>query len=342
MRARLLLIVVAIGSAAAPFPPALVERFYSTSIFPVIQSGVTATSNLSPIALLDLLLAFAAAWLVWTCARLIAARRNGWGPASLVWMARMLTAAALAYLAFLALWGLNYRRIPLAERVRFDAGRVTPAAAHALALTAVEQMNVLYSHGHENDVSRSAIDPALARGFAEAQRVLGVTRPARPGRPKRSILDIYFRSAGVEGMTDPYFLETLVASELLPFERPEVIAHEWSHLAGFVDEGEANFVGWLTCMKAAEPARYSGWLFLYGEVAAVLKPAERAEVSSRLADGPRQDLREIADRVRRQLRPLVATAGWQVYDRYLKANRVDSGVRSYAGVVRLVLGVNLE
>ena len=37
--------------------------------------------------------------------------------------------------------------------------------------------------------------------------------------------------------------------------------------------------------------------------------------------------------------PRLAEAGRQIYDRYLKANRIESGVESYARVVRLVLGV---
>src|SRR5207247_6328116 len=116
-------------------------------------------------------------------------------------------------------------------------------AAHDLALHAVDQVNSLYASAHANR-HEPALDPSLATGFADAEHRLGVKSPARPGRPKQSVLDIYFRSAGVDGMTDPFFLETLVASGLLPFERPHVIAHEWSHLAGFADEGEANFVGW--------------------------------------------------------------------------------------------------
>ena len=35
------------------------------------------------------------------------------------------------------------------------------------------------------------------------------------------------------------------------------------------------------------------------------------------------------------------TAGWRVYDRYLKANRVEDGAASYARVVRLALGTEL-
>jgi hypothetical protein len=61
-----------------------------------------------------------------------------------------------------------------------------------------------------------------------------------------------------------------VASDVLPVERPMVVAHEWSHLAGFADESEANFLGWLACVGGSDEAAYSGWLFLYGEVTGTL------------------------------------------------------------------------
>jgi hypothetical protein len=32
---------------------------------------------------------------------------------------------------------------------------------------------------------------------------------------------------------------------------------------------------------------------------------------------------------------------WQIYDRYLRANRVEDGVASYDGVTRLMLGSRL-
>jgi hypothetical protein len=37
----------------------------------------------------------------------------------------------------------------------------------------------------------------------------------------------------------------------------------------------------------------------------------------------------------------VSAAGWRVYDRYLKANRIEAGTASYAQVVRLALGTQL-
>jgi len=60
-----------------------------------------------------------------------------------------------------------------------------------------------------------------------------------------------------------------------------------------------------------------------------------------LGAGPRQDLRAISARLTRDVRPQVSAAGWQVYDKYLKANRVEAGTASYEQVVRLVLGTEL-
>jgi hypothetical protein len=142
-------------------------------------------------------------------------------------------------------------------------------------------------------------------------------------------------------MTDPFFLETLVASDLLPFERPFVVAHEWSHLAGFADEGEANFIGWLTCLRGDVPAQYSGWLSLYTELASGLPRRDRVDLAAGLAPGPRADLQAMADRLARNVSPAVSAAGWRVYDQYLKANRIEAGAASYAEVVRLALGTDL-
>jgi hypothetical protein len=140
-------------------------------------------------------------------------------------------------------------------------------------------------------------------------------------------------------MTDPFFLETLVASDVLPFEQPHVIAHEWSHLAGIADEGEANFVGWLACVHGAPAHRYSGWLFLYQQMLPSLARSDRATIAAALAAGPRADLEASRERYLRNVNPRVSWAGWRMYDSYLRANRVESGAASYAEVVQLVLGV---
>jgi len=336
---RMALIGVAIGAALAPIPASAVERLYSAALYLAFQRAVTAVSNLLPFALLDALLVGAAAGWTWLLVRDMA-RHGGWIRLVSRMVGRTLTAASALYLAFLFTWGLNYRRVPLAEKLEFDAGSVSAAAARTLATTAVGEVNRLYRSADRAPIA--GVDPSLAGAFGLAQAELGVSHGARPARPKRSILDPYFKRAAVDGMTDPYFLETLVVSDLLPFERSFVVAHEWSHLAGFADEGEANFVGWLTCIHGSPAAQYSAWLFLYREASGALRTDDRRAVADQLAAGPREDLRAIAQRIQQHLSPALAAAGWQVYDRYLKANRVEAGTASYAEVVRLVLGTRFS
>ena len=69
---------------------------------------------------------------------------------------------------------------------------------------------------------------------------------------------------------------------------------------------------------------------------------QRGDVLSGLAAGPRADLIAIRERVQRNIDPRLAAAGRRVYDRYLKANRVEEGVQSYGQVVKLVLGVRFR
>ena len=344
---RAALIAAAAGLALAPLPRPLVERWYSRAIYPVCQRLLTSTSNLAPFALFDLLLTAIVVWLVWRLARDVASgRRIGWARAGLGIVLRLLTTAAAVYLAFLAAWGLNYQRVALQDKLEFDARLVTADRARDLADVAVDRVNALYEAAHAAsptpEIAAGTSGASLASAFADAERVLGVEHPATPARPKHSLLNPYFRAAAVDGMTDPFLLETLVVSDLLPFERPLAVAHEWGHLAGFADEGEANFVGWLACVRGSPDLQYSGWLFLYSETAGGLRREDRRAVGARLAAGPRDDLRAISDRLRGHVSPTVSAAGWRVYDRYLKANRVEAGIGSYSDVVRLILGTRFD
>ncbi len=332
---RLGLIALAIGLALAPLPARLVERWFSNGMFPLEQSFLTRISNLVPFALFDGFLVVVSLWIVGRLIRAVSVRGAPLNAlASLVFF--LLTLGAIIYLIFLGAWGLNYRRVALRDKLSFDRARISPETARTLAMTTVDGVNALFDAAHAGPNPGDAA--LLSEPFARAQRAIGLTGSTVPGRPKFTLLNPYFRAAGVDGMTDPFFLETLIVSDLLPIERPVIVAHEWSHLAGLADESEASFLGWLACVHGPPLAQYSAWLYLYNEAANGLRRTDRIMVSARLAPGPREDLRAIAARAERHLNPTIATAGWRVYDRYLKANRVEAGTASYAEVVQLILG----
>lgn len=335
---KLALIVMAAIAALAPLPRHAVERTYSRGLYPVIQPRLTSLSNNTSFAWFDALVVLTACLLIvlWT-ARL----RKREGLARTIGGLTIDTAAiaAAVYLWFLAAWGLNYRRQPLREQLDFREERITRAALAELAVHTVESLNALHHRAHAAGWPEpDAIPHALERALGQVQRDLALTWMVRPGRPKPTLLNFYFTRVSIDGMTAPFFLETLANDTLLPFERAATIAHEWSHLAGYADESEANFVGWLVCMRATPPMQYSGWLSLYGTIVGALPRADRDEITRRLDEGPRADIRAISDRIRRHAIPAASRAGYALYDRFLKANRVEAGVRSYGEVVRLLLG----
>lgn len=336
--ARWGILAIAVGLAALPLPETGVERWYSGTFYPALQPALTGLSNAVPFALMDL-----AAVLILVALAALAGRdlrRSGWRRALARTAGRLAIWAASLYLLFAVVWGLNYRRVRIEERLPYDATAVTADAAARLATLTIDRLNALHGPAHARGWSGgSTIEPALADGFALAVRDLGVAHTVVVGRPKRTIVDWYFQRAGVSGMTDPFFLETLVAGDLLPFERPFVVAHEWSHLAGLADEGEANLAGWLACLRGAVADQYSGWLFMYSEATHAVPGRELAAIVAPLGPGPREDLRAIRDRLLRHVSPRVSAAGWRVYDSYLKANRIEAGAASYDQVVRLALGL---
>jgi hypothetical protein len=256
---------------------------------------------------------------------------------------RLLVTTAVLYLLFLGCWGLNYRRVSMIERI--ETGPRPPRADELkqLGMTAVTRLNALYAPAHAHGWTREEWrDAGLVKGFDEAQRLLADAPAIVPGRLKQTVLGPYFRWTGVDGMVDPFMLEVLVNPDLLPWERPFVAAHEWSHLAGFADESEASFVGWLACLRGHDAAQYSGWLFLYWEVMNDLGRHDRDELTAALGEGPARDIAAVVERLRRGQRPFLRNASWAVYDQYLRANRVEEGIRSYGEVVTLILRARFE
>jgi hypothetical protein len=339
---RIAIVVSALAAMFAPVPPGWVERQYSTRVYVTLQHLLTSASNHVPVALFDLLLAIVL--MLWTALAWRDLRHAPtWLRAAGRIAARTIVWCAAAYLIFIATWGLNYRRVRLVDKVPYDASSVTADGALAAARLTVDRLNSLHSTVHATGwPAADAVDPLLARGFDRALRDVRLPSSIVLARPKWTIVDWYFRRAGVAGMTDPFFLETLVASDALPFERPFIVAHEWSHLAGVTDEGEANFVGWLACMRDGARAQYSASLFLYGELAGTVRGRDRAALAAALGPGPRADLRAIRERFAREVSPRLSAVGWRVYDSYLRVNRIEAGAASYAEVVKLVLGVRLE
>ena len=120
------------------------------------------------------------------------------------------------------------------------------------------------------------------------------------------------------------------------------MCHELTHLRGYMQEEEANFIAYLACRDSDDPEfQYSGTLLalicarnaLYSA-----DPEAYKAVHSLLDDGVRRDLQDRSAFWKQYDTP-AADVAQNVNDGYLKLNQQPDGVKSYGRMVDLLLSL---
>lgn len=353
MAAACVLASLALRGLAARFPD-VVESLYARRLAPLgarLLSGLTGVVPWSVAETGVAALVLAAAWAVVGRLRGPAARL---GRAGLV---RLLATGALVgsllLLTFDLAWGLHYFRRDLADRL---AWREPPMEAKArlleavrLAAELVEATNAAYAEatgtadlGRPSEAPpRARVDAALEEGHVRAGTRLGL-EPAyrwRRGPAKPLALSFGLSRLGLAGVYVPWTAEATYNRDVPAALLPHVVAHEKAHQRGAAREDEAQFLGFLACVEAADPyVRYSGYLHaqreLLFQVREVDAEATRSLVSRRHRGVQRDVTAAIAFWQRHE--GVASRAADAVNDRYLRAQGVPDGIRSYRRGARLV------
>ncbi|HZO95632.1 MAG TPA: DUF3810 family protein [Candidatus Baltobacteraceae bacterium] len=329
-----LAIVAAVACAYARLPAGWIENAYANGIFAAMNRTAVPFTNALPFALGDAEgLAAIVALVVWWIVALRRAPRGRKLARAAALVAHTIGWAALAIVVFELLWGFNYRRATVVQRVDYRASRVTPEAVARFSERIVGILNrdVGPAHAERLDVAklRAAFEPVVAR--------LGDRWDVAVTVPKTTLLERYYEAAGIGGQYSPFSFETMLNASFLPFEVPRALAHEWSHAAGFTDEGDANYIGTLTCLRSNDPLiRYSGAFWTYGD----LPESERRRL--RLDPRVRADFEAARRRFLRHYMPQLFAIQWRLYDRYLRSSGVRGGVASYGFFLRLLVGTPLD
>jgi len=341
----LVLSITALFLMFAPLPDWAINDFYPREFYPGLQRIVTSGTNFLPFAVLDVLIIAVSLMALFGLLRVLRIAGNQ-GFIEALWdgLRRLLRAAALIVVLFLVGWGYNYRRQPLEQT--FPTGHAATPTVESLQAAVVDANNLgaklRRTIGSDMDQSYDQVAGALEKPMETALTQLQQPPLAMPGRPKHSILlTPFFTWAGVTGMVNPIGLESVVHPDLLPFERPFVLAHEWAHLAGQADEAQASAVGWLACMHGSPSLAYSASLYLIMEAASALPGEPRQVAMKQLDAGVRADIDAILLRLQKG-QPTVQRTASRVYDEYLRANRVADGTASYGRALSLILSPPLR
>jgi hypothetical protein len=329
---------------------ALVEDIYSRGLFVGIRWVWDFSFGLLPVPLVYVFPAGAVLWIVWTIIRHVLRRgprssSSGWKKTG---RAVLLAAGWGGFFVafFYILWGYNYNRVSVEKQLNLEITALDLATIKAEAEWTARRLAEARASipgatpaALASDVIPADLESVLRKSLSRVLREAGFPVPGRvrvkPLWPGGLIMR--FSSTG---FYFPFFGEGYVAGNLRPSEKPFVVAHEMVHAFGITDEGGANFLGFLACESAGSPViLYSGllsyWDYIYADLARASRDDAR-KIAARLPEGIKADIRAARENWDRYRGPL-REAARGVYERYLKSQGVEEGIKSYDRFVSLLL-----
>lgn len=251
--------------------------------------------------------------------------------------------------------GINYYRRPFSQFLPYKAGAYSAKDLEELLAYLTEQVNLAEAEltdgknraltdraMKDSDVTDSTVTD-IAGESVKAMKGLGAEYPALSGfypQPKELLLSRILSVQQLSGIYSPFTIEANYNGEMVAYNLPHTVCHELSHLRGFMQEDEANFIGFLACTGSEDPAfRYSGYLmgFIYAGNALAAEDRESySKYWEALNKNTQADLNAnnlFWDRFDTK----TAKVAEAINDTYLKVNSQSDGVKSYGKAVDLIL-----
>lgn len=328
--AAVILLALTGGLQAAARTAGGFAEWYARRIYPAIVGVIGRLFGLFPFSVAEMLIYILVILMVVGIA--------------LFWRKPMFLAARGIFLAAVLLFlytvncGINYYAEPFSGYAGLQTGWYTREELRSLCEMLVEKVNEnATDEGYADHRSAWRQEGVRAMGrAAEKFPCLGGYYPL----PKQVTVSQILSVQQLCGIYAPFTVEANFNGAMPDYNIPHTICHELSHLKGFMREDEANFIGYLACIRSDTRAfRYSGyltgWVYAGNALAGVDREAYM-ELRGRLCAQAETDLQANSDFWNRY-ESRVSEAANQWNDTYLKMNDQADGVQSYGRVVDLML-----
>jgi hypothetical protein len=312
--------------------PNLTERIYSQTIFPRIASILTFFSKWAPFSLDDvlytLLILLFLTMLIMTIFRKLGLVK---------FLLLSFQSAAILYILFYWLWGFNYYRSNLNERLSIS--KAPPDSAQFIRVLDDLIAETNRSYCSFDRVSKPEIARHVESSYQKLALFLKIKYPQGVRVAKPITYSSFFAKATIAGYYGPFFSEIQINNYLLPIEYPQVLAHESAHQLGVTGEAEANFYSWLVCTQSnSQHLRYSANINTLGYfLAQARRLGNYRQIIQKIDKPVIDDLKKISLHWEKLRNKKIDKAAGKVNDIYLKTNKIKQGIDDYFGVVRFVM-----
>lgn len=324
-------------------------QWYSEHIYPWIVSLIGRFFGIFPFSVAEFLLYAGILLLVGSLVRIIyrLIKKKADKKEGLRYLRRLGIIALILAALYMTNCGINYHRNCFAESIGLKADTYTVDELKGVCMELTERVNT-----YAGQVERDADGVMVLSGNEREEAVAAMERLGEKWdvlagyypKPKPLAFSAFLSVQDLTGIYSPFTVEANYNQDMTPYNIPFTACHELSHLRGFMQEEEANFIAWLACKDAPETElQYSGSMLAWIHCMNVLYEEDRAawsEIREILSEEADVDLRENS-KFWDKWDGAVAEVSEQINDNYLKANGQKDGVQSYGRMADLVVAYYL-
>lgn len=338
-------------------------QWYATHIYPLLVSVIGRISGFFSFSLCEIFIYILLIWLIYTLVQAIRKKsslsKKNKEDVSLPylnmetedskksylisWVSGVLLGAGFLIFLYVICCGINYRRTSFSEESGIIPIEYSAEELKEICVQLTEELNELSDQVLRNEEGIMVLSVDEGEQAISAMRSLGEEYESLSGyypRPKKLIVSELLSYQGLSGIYLPFTVEANYNGDMIPYNMPFTACHELSHLRGFMQEDEANFIAFLACIHDENiDFQYSGYMLGWTYCMNALY---------RMDDESWQEVRGLLDKtIEKDLlannefwdhyEGVVSEVSNQMNDLYLKANGESEGVQSYSRIVELIV-----
>lgn len=314
-----------------------IADFYALHVYPLITDVLSFISSPIPLSIQEITCIL----IVFFAIAIIAIGiKKKWGFCKC--LRKEILLVIWVYIWFYMSWCNNYSRSSIFYRTGTHPIEYNDSVFMSFVNDYIDRINANWTSELVTD--NEVIEKEIKDFYSNVDQRYGLSSPRQWHHQKKMLFRRFYSAVGVAGFMAPLYSESFVNSDVLPFSKIAIHAHEYSHLLGVSNEAEANFWAFHCCVSSNNQAiRYSGY---YDILPHVLNNARRLlseedyyNLFSRIRPEIIKDIKTDQEHWQTLRYPLLDNIQSTLYDLFLKGNRITSGRKNYSEVILLLLSI---
>lgn len=318
---------------------------YARYVYPLITGTVGRISGLVPASIAEiglyLLILTLAGGTVYIFLSVI---RGAWNRYRTLKTGKILLfTAIILWFLYAANCGINYKSTSFADRSGIRPRSYTAEELARVCAVLAEDVRNTETEVKRDQKGRMLFETDEKKSAVRAMQNLGEEYPEFKGyypEPKGLIFPEFLSYQSLTGIYSPFTVEANYNNDMTAYNIPFTMCHELSHLKGFMQEQEANFIAWLACSRADSAefrysAALSGWLYA-SNLLWEYDGGTYEKLYESLPEQAKKDLKENSVFWSRY-EGKIAEVSNRINDTYLKTNGQKDGVASYDKMVDMLV-----